>query len=41
MSQKLVTESMNGKIKVSNVSYEYKGNDFKGSLFEIILPIDK
>ncbi len=38
MSRKLVRESMNGTINVSNVDYEYEGNTFRGALFSITLP---
>jgi len=41
MSRRLVTESMNGTIKVSNVDYEYQGNSFSGALFKISIPINK
>jgi len=40
MSQRLITESMNGTIKVSNVNYEYEGNAFIGALFKIRFPLN-
>jgi PAS domain S-box-containing protein len=40
MSQRLVEESMNGTIKVSNVSYEYESNTFRGALFKIKFPLN-
>lgn len=41
MSKRLVKESMNGTIKVSNTDYEYEDNLFYGALFKIKLPIIK
>jgi PAS domain S-box-containing protein len=40
MSQRLVEESMNGTIKVSNVNYEYESNTFRGALFKIKVPLN-
>ena len=36
MCQEIITKHMNGELKVSNQSFEYKGTQFKGAEFKII-----
>lgn len=38
MSNQIV-ENMDGKIKVSNESYEFEGKNYNGALFKIIIPL--
>ncbi|PLY07815.1 MAG: hypothetical protein C0625_04420 [Arcobacter sp.] len=38
MSQRLISESMRGSIKATNVKYKYKDNIFTGVLFKISFP---
>jgi C4-dicarboxylate-specific signal transduction histidine kinase len=40
MTHKIIKMSMKGLIKVSNKSFDYKGNNYKGALFKISLTID-
>jgi len=39
MSYRLITESMNGTIRASNVEYEFNGKLYKGAKFDILIPI--
>ena len=39
MSQEIVTRHIEGTLEVANVSYEYKGFEFKGAMFTIKLPL--
>jgi len=41
MSEQIVIKHLKGSINVSNVKYEYKGQEYKGALFEIVLPLIK
>ncbi len=37
MAYNLITDTMDGSIKVSNVKYEYKNTNYKGAEFTITL----
>ena len=39
MSREIVNKSMNGKISVKNITFDYKSETYKGALFEIIISI--
>ena len=39
MSQEIITRHMEGSLSVENISYEYKGSNFKGALFTIEFPL--
>ncbi len=41
MAYKIITERMNGKIFVKNMTFEYDKKTFIGAEFNIILPIAK
>ncbi len=40
MSKNIITQSLKGKLFAENVSYEYKGNNFNGAKFILMLPIE-
>ena len=39
MSRQIV-ENMDGKIEVSNDNYEFKGENYTGASFKIIIPLN-
>jgi signal transduction histidine kinase len=39
MSNEIITKHMNGEIRVSNKKFEFNNIEYKGALFEIIIPI--
>jgi signal transduction histidine kinase len=41
MTKQIVDEHLKGKISVSNVEYTYEDEDYKGALFNIVLPTDQ
>lgn len=40
MSKNIITQSLKGKLFAENISYEYKGNNFNGAKFILMLPIE-
>lgn len=41
MSYNLIVNSMKGSISVDNVNFTYKGKNYTGALFKVVIPINQ
>ncbi len=41
MAYNLIVKGMNGTIEASNITYNYNGNDCKGAMFILVLPVNR
>ena len=39
MSKLIIEKHLNGEITAKNITYKYNNREYKGALFQIILPI--
>ncbi len=41
MSSEIIHKSMNGKINVKNITFDYEEKNYTGALFTILIPLEE